>query len=407
MATGGAGGEPASTSFRLSAKDRYLHFAIATASNGLLLGQSPSVGGKPELVHFDSTGKPQWSQQLSAMDPEFQLRGGTRRTDDGYALAAEAQPNGGPGVVVTLSAAGQVAWSKTYAAISKFNQISQTSDGGYLVRGDTGFGPATKAAVVRLDAQGNVQWGASYLPPGNSHDLGSVATSDDGFVFLASLDPQTDAMAMLKLDSQGKLAFAKTVKVSPLLASAASTLALPGGGFIAALLSFDSSFDAVIVVVDSKGDVLTSQRYPGLGSPSMIVADSNSGYLIAGLDAGATAGFWWAKVDATGAFNTVRRTPEASPGFSTRPLGLAFKTDGSFLMASSHTENNDWWAIIDAMDPSGKPCPLSQTPSASKATLQTTTTDGGGSFSALSVSATTYPLTQSSFTPAFALVCGS
>ena len=86
--------------------------------------------------------------------------------DGGYIVAGyKSVSEGGSGFwMLKLAANGNVTWQKTYGGTpttkSEANSIQQTSDGGFIVAGQTNWSTAGNYYiwVLKLDANGNVTW---------------------------------------------------------------------------------------------------------------------------------------------------------------------------------------------------------------------------------------------------------
>merc|ERR1711879_199852 len=96
--------------------------------------------------------------------------------------------------VVKISAEGNLEWEHSYGGteLDSGSCISQTSDGGYIIGGTTlsrdGDVLCTKgisaALVIKIDALGEIQWVQCY---GGSYFEGAddiIQTGDDGYIFL-------------------------------------------------------------------------------------------------------------------------------------------------------------------------------------------------------------------------------
>ncbi len=118
--------------------------------------------------------------------------------------------------VIKLDANGNVQWQKTYGGKGDdyAYSIQQTSDGGYIVAGKTlSFGTGDSDAwVIKLDAKGNVQWQKTY---GGEYDdfVHSIQqTSDGGYIvagYTLSFGAGNDAW-VIKLDAKGNVQWHKT-----------------------------------------------------------------------------------------------------------------------------------------------------------------------------------------------------
>ena len=109
--------------------------------------------------------------------------------NDGFIIAGRTKSFGASGYdywVIKLSETGNITWQKRYGGSSNdlARQIEQTSDGGYILAGYTQS--FTEGGydiwVLKLDANGSIEWENSY---GNSSSDGTVSiqeTSDSGFI---------------------------------------------------------------------------------------------------------------------------------------------------------------------------------------------------------------------------------
>jgi hypothetical protein len=104
-------------------------------------------------------------------------------SDGGYAIAGETYSFGAGEAdvyVVKLDANGNLQWTKTIGGPDpeEGSSLIQTSDGGYAIAGYTisfGAGEAD-VYVVKLDANGNLQWTKTIGGPGG--DCGPLPHSD-------------------------------------------------------------------------------------------------------------------------------------------------------------------------------------------------------------------------------------
>ncbi|GIW65270.1 MAG: hypothetical protein KatS3mg093_249 [Candidatus Parcubacteria bacterium] len=86
-------------------------------------------------------------------------------SDGGYILGGKTQSFGAgydDMFVVKLDSSGNISWSKTIGGTNNdyINSLQQTSDGGYILGGDTvSYGAGiSDMFVVKLDSSGNISW---------------------------------------------------------------------------------------------------------------------------------------------------------------------------------------------------------------------------------------------------------
>jgi hypothetical protein len=201
----------------------------------LALARSASSDLVSWLLKLDSTGTPQWQEELGC----FNAPGGNnsdgvsvqQSSDGGYIVGGGTIGCGGSGstgcaelsgascaYVVKLNSAGKVGWAKVYNdsgfSASSINRIKQTSDGGYIAAGtaaDNSNGN-TAGLVLKLDSSGNVQWQRELSPSGSTTNtlLNAVRqTSDGGYItvgqFTTSSSRPVGNILVVKLDSGGNL----------------------------------------------------------------------------------------------------------------------------------------------------------------------------------------------------------
>ena len=207
--------------------------------------------------------------------------------DGGYAIAGGTESFGAGEAdvyVVKLDANGNLQWTKTIGGESDDwgNSLIQTSDGGYAVAGGTkSFGAGEKDVyLVKLDAKGNLQWIKTI--GGESDDWGYslIQTSDGGYAVAGgteSFGAGGDDVYVVKLDANGNLQWTKTIG-GPDDESGKSLIQTSDGGY--AIAGFTYSFgagwnDVYVVKLDKNGNTCcaVSQTFQvgsggRLGSPT-------------------------------------------------------------------------------------------------------------------------------------------
>jgi hypothetical protein len=192
--------------------------------------------------------------------------------------------------ILKLDGNGNVQWQKTYGDTCDTNKaysVQQTSDGGYIVAGDTWSGE-TNVWILKLDGNGNVQWQKSYGSASHEHAGSIQQTSDGGYIvagYFNSFPAGNDAL-VLKLDSDGNVQWQKTYG-GPLDDFANSIRQTSDGGY--AVTGYTNSFgaghsDAWVLKLDDNGSVQWQKTYGGsnLDSAYSIQQTLDGGFIVAG-----------------------------------------------------------------------------------------------------------------------------
>jgi uncharacterized delta-60 repeat protein len=165
------------------------------------------------IVKLDSAGNVEWTETIGGNSWD-EARSIIQSSDGGYAVAGYTSSFGAGGAdfyVVKLDSAGNVQWTKTIDRSWDFaNSIIQSSDGGYIVAGESGG----DFYVVKLDSAGNVQWTKTI--GGSSPDYAhSIIQSSDGGYVVAGRTESFGAggvdFYVVKLDSGGNVMWTKTI----------------------------------------------------------------------------------------------------------------------------------------------------------------------------------------------------
>ena len=156
--------------------------------------------------------KKQWRKNYGGEEPEAYAQV-IQTSDGGYVVcgSSESYSNGKMDFLVyKLDASGQKQWRKNFGGYNEDDScsIAQTSDGGFIVAGDTdSYGNGGMDFLVyRLDAGGQKLWRKTY---GGIHDEGFgfiSPTSDGGFVICGYSDSYSngdDDFLVYKLSATG------------------------------------------------------------------------------------------------------------------------------------------------------------------------------------------------------------
>ena len=254
-------------------------------------------GADVYVLKLDSAGNLEWQKTFGGSSDDFAYS--IQQTADGGYIVAGYTLSFGAGVndayVLKLDSAGNLEWQKTFGGSSDdfAYSIQQTSDGGYIVAGNTwSFGAGgADAYVLKLDSAGNLEWQKTFGGSGHDYAYSIQQTTDDGYIvagYTNSFGAGDDDAYVLKLDSAGTLQWQKVFGGSS-DDFAYSIQQTSDGGYIVAGYTWSfgaGSRDVYVLKLDSAGN-LEWQKTFGRSNYHGDVAYSiqqttDDGYIVAG-----------------------------------------------------------------------------------------------------------------------------
>jgi hypothetical protein len=268
------------------------------------------------VVKLDANGNLQWTKTIGGPADEigYSL---IQTSDGGYAIAGITESFGAGGkdvYVVKLDANGNLQWTKTIGGKSwdEGHSLIQTSDGGYAITGYTiSFGAGgADVYVVKLDARGNLQWTKTIggKHPDSGYSL--IQTSDGGYA-IAGITESFGAggkdVYVVKLDANGNLQWTKTIGGKDFEYGYSLIQTFDGGYAIAgATYTFGAGgWDVYVVKLNANGNLQWTKTIGGKSweAGHSLIQTSDGGYAITGKTESFGAGavdVYVVKLDANG-----------------------------------------------------------------------------------------------------------
>jgi hypothetical protein len=265
--------------------------------------------------------------------------------DGGYIIAGQTQSYGAGNTdvyFIKISPSGNILWTKTFGGASYdiARSIHQTSDGGFVITGYTmSYGAGSQDVfLIRTDANGNTLWTKTY--GGADYDVGfSVQQTTDGGYIIAgqthSFGAGEEDVYLLKTDSNGNLLWSRTFG-GIYNDYAQSVEQTNDGGYILCGRTYSfGGWDGFLIKTDYDGDSLWTKTYGGVDFDAGYSASqtTDGGYILIGYTVSFGVGYqdvYLIKTDTTGnvIWSKAYGLPFYDAGISGRQT-----TDGGYIIA--------------------------------------------------------------------------
>ncbi|OHB94405.1 MAG: hypothetical protein A3E19_06535 [Planctomycetes bacterium RIFCSPHIGHO2_12_FULL_52_36] len=279
-------------------------YSIQQTSDGgyVVAGETSSFGaGRPDfwVLKLRHYGTVEWQKTYGGTDQD-EAHSIQQTSDGGYIVAGSTWSFGAGGEdiwVLKLKADGTVEWQKTYGGGNWDGAYSvhETSDGGYIVAGDTSsFGTGGPAVwVLKLGPDGTVEWQKAYGGDDLDRAYSVHETNDGGYVVagrrtmsLGAGGEKIPDIWVLKLRPNGTVEWQKTYGGGN-WDGAYSVHETSDGGYIVAgdTSSFGTGGPAVWVLkLGPDGTVEWQKAYGGddLDRAYSVHETNDGGYVVAG-----------------------------------------------------------------------------------------------------------------------------
>ena len=271
------------------------------------------------IIKLNSAGSIEWQKALGGSGWD-EILSAQQTVDNGYILAGKSNSNDGDVLgnkgqldfwVIKLDESGNIHWQKSLGGSNDdmAKSVKQTSDGGYIIVGETastdgdvtGLHGNVDFWVVKLSSTGTLEWQKTL--GGNNADIASdvIQTVDGGYIVVGYVGSGTGDITVfhglfdywiVKLNSTGELQWEKTLGGSqPDWARAVVTA--PNGGYIIAGTTGSTDGDVIgnnggaefwVTKVSETGELIWQKTYGGsLAEESFALANTtDNGFILAG-----------------------------------------------------------------------------------------------------------------------------
>lgn len=145
------------------------------------------------IIKSDSLGNIQWAKRYLDLGS---VSSGEQTYDGGYIVMGLTQQYASGGIndrdfiLFKTDSVGNLEWSKTYGrptTLEYSSKVIQTTDGGYLILGQTG--PASQsqlldAILIKTDSAGNLQWSKTYTGLDSDKGIDIKKTGAIGYIII-------------------------------------------------------------------------------------------------------------------------------------------------------------------------------------------------------------------------------
>ncbi|RLB35249.1 MAG: hypothetical protein DRH12_16795 [Deltaproteobacteria bacterium] len=208
------------------------------------------------LLKLDSTGNIDW-QKIYDPGHDGLVHSIQQTLDGGYIVAGTVYARNGDFLILGLKESGDIEWQKSFGLDTNGDEhiemnpiIKQTSDGGFIVAGQSILGSQNQIWAAKLDASRNIEWQKKYSTVGDYVFTSLIEKTEGGYIlggWRGCIGGESGTQSfdgwIMEIDSSGDIQWQRTYggPTSSDNDKINSIVQTPDGGYIAA--GFTESFD--------------------------------------------------------------------------------------------------------------------------------------------------------------------
>lgn len=322
------------------------------------------------VVRTDSLGQEIWRKNF-AMDETNYTYSIVQTQDGGFAIGGYSQPYNSnyqqDMFILRIAANGDSLWAKSYGQPSTSSEMAYhllaTSDNGFLLSGKAAPAVLEYMRLVKLDANGTVQWQSG--PMSNFYQdhraLISTEIPTGGYLVGGTTSTPVPGLSIVRIDSAGNTIWGKRYRRGSFIPSPAGLACLPDSGFLVAanvpLVANGSQSNTWILRLKPNGDTLWTKTFLN-ARPRSLVKDGEGNFWIAGNrpDQGNFKRSFLMKINLNGDSLWCKE-------FSNFPLGVQvddakLTQQGGLVFVGNCIDNNEGKTALFTSDPLGNTTPF-------------------------------------------------
>ncbi|MEO0180581.1 MAG: hypothetical protein ABIM74_02010 [candidate division WOR-3 bacterium] len=312
------------------------------------------------VLKLNPDGSVAWAKTYGGTSIEF-ATSIIQTTDGGYAVAGMTYTFSAgqyDPFVLKLNPDGSVAWTRVFGGIQNDEiwSITQTTDGCYVVAGNTNSFPPTEINffVAKLNSNGSIAWVKTYDAGATDYAYSVVATTDGGCFVGGRRTGTANDFFVLKLNSDGSVAWGRIIGGPKSEEAYCMTRTTDGGCVLAGYtISFAvaDTYDIFVVKLNSDGSLAWAKVFggPKWDGAECITQTSDGGYAVGGFTYSFGAGntdYLVLKLNPDGSLAWARTF--GGTGYE-EPRSIVQTMDGGYVL----TGPSGWDVLVLKLDQNG------------------------------------------------------